>query len=79
MAPMDLLQDAMVTLVALGAMGLLFRRVLGFARPAPGAAPGCANCPSAATSCHPATAPAPIDGRPEPSEHPLVFVRPSQR
>ena len=73
LAPMDLLQDAVVTLVACAAMAVLFRRVLGFARPSAG--PGCANCPSAAKSCHtPEQTTAPSAS----SEHPLVFVRPSQ-
>ena len=36
LAPMDLLQDAVVTLVACAAMAVLFRRVLGFARPSAG-------------------------------------------
>ena len=73
MAPMDLLQDALVTLVALGAGVVLLRRVTGVGRPS--STPGCANCPSAAASCHvaaPAQAPA---SRPE---HPLVFIRPSR-
>ena len=77
---MDLLQDVVVTLVALAAVGILFRRLIGFARPgADGAAPACANCPSAAGACH---APAPSSAStPGPSpgvERPLVFVRPSR-
>ena len=82
MVPMDLLQDVVVTLVALAAVGILFRRLIGFARPGPdGAAPACANCPSAAGACHsPASAPM-STSTPVPSsgvERPLVFVRPSR-
>jgi len=80
MVPMNLLQDVVVTLVALAAMGILFRRLIGFARPAAdGAAPACGNCPSAAGTCH---TPAPLSAStPEASpggERPLVFVRPSR-
>jgi hypothetical protein len=75
---MDLLQDIVVTLVALTAVGILFRRLVGFARPAAdGAAPACANCPSAAATCH-TPAPSSASTR-EPSQgvdRPLVFVRP---
>ena len=81
---MDLLQDVVVTVVALAAVGILFRRLFGFARPAAdGAAPACANCPSAAGACHTPT-PNPVSAStpgPSPSqgvEHPLVFVRPSR-
>ena len=77
---MDLLQDVVVTVVALAAVGILCRRLFGFARPAAdGAAPACANCPSTAGACHtPAVSPLSAS-TPEPSqgvEHPLVFVRP---
>ena len=81
MMPMDLLQDAIVALVAVAAAVVLFRRLAGFARPAD-AAPGCANCPSAAGACHtPASAPLSA-ATPTPSsgvERPLVFVRSSRR
>ena len=70
---MDLLQDALVTLVTLVAVAILFRRVTGFARPS--STPGCANCPSAAGSCDVATPAPPTVARPE---HPLVFIRPSR-
>ena len=40
-----LLQDAIVTAMALGAVGLVFRRVFGVFRPAP-AAPACTSCAS---------------------------------
>ena len=70
MMPGDLLQDAFVTLVALAAVAILFRRLWGAARPA--ATPGCANCPSAAGSCHVDT---PADAPPARAEHPVVFIR----
>ncbi len=80
MVAMDLLQDVVVALVALAAAGILFRRLIGFARPAAdGAAPACANCPSAAGSCHTPSVAALSASTPEPSlgvERPLVFVRP---
>lgn len=73
MMPMPLLQDALVTLVALVAAVVLFRRVAGFARPSD-ATPGCDNCPSAAASCQESQ---PVQA-PAHSEHPLVFIRPSR-
>lgn len=76
LAPMDLLQDGLVTAIALGAMAILFRRVVGFARPPAGASPACANCPSAARACNTDTSPSAV---PQAAEHPLVFVRPSQQ
>ena len=72
---MDLLQDVTVALVAVAAASIVFRRLAGFARPA-GAGPGCANCPSGGGSCQTAPAAEPPAAR---GEHPLVFVRPSQR
>lgn len=79
---MDLLQDIVVTVVALAAMAILFLRLIGFARATPdGAAPACANCPSAAGACHTPAASPPSASTPEPSqgvERPLVFVRPSR-
>ena len=44
--PRCLVQDAVVTIVALWAGWIVFRRVAGFVRPK-GAKPGCANCPTA--------------------------------
>ena len=80
---MDLLQDVVVTVVALAAVVLLCRRLLGYARPsADGAAAACANCPSAARACHtPASAPLSPSTPAPPSgvERPLVFVRPSRQ
>ena len=73
---MNLLEDIVVTLVALAAIAILFRRLVGFARPAPdGAAPACANCPSAAGACHVAT-PEPLAAH---AEHRLVFIRQEDR
>ena len=71
MTAMNLVQDGLVTLVALGAGGLVFRRLLRFARPAKGGAPACANYPSGRGHCQPASAAAPA----APAERPLVFVR----
>ncbi len=59
---MTWLQDAVVTIVALWAGWIVFRRVAGFVRPK-GPAPGCANCPTAAV--RPAAA----------DEQPLVFIK----
>ncbi len=75
MTSMDLLQDVVVALIAVAAATIVFRRLAGFARPA-GAAPGCANCPSGGGSCQ--TAPS-SEAAAAGAEHPLVFVRPSQR
>ena len=78
---MDLLQDVVVTLVALTAVGILFRRLIGFARPATdGAVPACGNCPSAAKACHTPALSATSTLGPSPDvERPLVFVRPARR
>lgn len=43
---MELLQHAVVTLVALAAGAVVIRRVLGFAAP-PAKPAGCAGCPAA--------------------------------
>lgn len=75
MMSMDLLQEVIVALVAVAAAALVFRRLMGVARPAD-AAPGCANCPSGGGSCQTAPVAEPPAAR---AEHPLVFVRPSQR
>lgn len=72
---MTIAQDVVVTLVAAGALGIVARRVLGFARTSAGAAPKCAGCESSA--CAPAPASTASDaGRP--ATHPLVFVRAKQ-
>ena len=59
---MALLQDVVVTAVALWAGWIVFRRVAGFVRPK-GAKPGCASCPTAAAR------------RPSADEHPLAFLK----
>jgi hypothetical protein len=43
-----LLQDAIVTAMALGAVGLVFRRIFGVFSPPPSAPPctSCASCPA---------------------------------
>lgn len=72
MSPM-LIQDAIVALAALAAAWVVARRVIGFA--AAERTPKCANCASGA--CAPASPSAGSIGRP--AEHPLVFIRPTQR
>jgi hypothetical protein len=47
---MEILQHAVVTLVALAASGLVFRRVFGFVGRRAGGS-GCAACPSAKGAC----------------------------
>ena len=44
----DFIQHAIVTLAAIGAAWFVARRVFSFVKPAGGAAPKCASCPSAA-------------------------------
>ena len=68
-----LLQDVIVALTALAAAWVVARRVVGFATAE--RAPECSNCASAA--CAPASVSTGSVGRP--AEHPLVFVRPTQR
>ena len=68
-----LMQDLIVALAALAAVWVVARRVIGFA--AGERAPKCANCESGA--CAPVSPAAGSVGRP--AEHPLVFVRPTQR
>ena len=43
----DFIQHAIVTLAAIGAGWFVARRVFTFVKPAGGAAPKCASCPSA--------------------------------
>ena len=43
----EMLQHALVTVVAFGAVAVIIRRVAGTFAPSRGAAPKCANCPSA--------------------------------
>ncbi len=77
MITMDLVQHAIVTLVAMAAVAVLLRRLVGVARPGAGAAPACANCPSSAGSCQVGEPPAATTAAP--ATHPLVLVRPSRR
>jgi len=65
-----LLQDAAVTLIALGAGVVVLRRAFGFFRT--DRAPACANCPSSASAqpSRPATRLAAPGG---PTTHPAVF------
>lgn len=76
MIVVDDVQHVIVALAALVAAGILVRRLVGAARPAPGAAPACANCPSNATACHAAAPAPPQAASADRTEHPLVFVRP---
>jgi hypothetical protein len=60
-----LIQDAIVTAVALGAVGLVVRRVVGVVRP-PAENPACGSC----SSC-----PAPRTPRDDSRPVPIAFVR----
>ncbi|MCC6992488.1 MAG: hypothetical protein IT181_26020 [Acidobacteria bacterium] len=71
----ELVQHAVVTVVAMAAVAIVLRRLVGVARPAPGAPPACANCPSNASARPRATSTSTPQAR---TEHPLVFVRPPQ-
>lgn len=67
---MEIVQHAVVTLVALAASAVLCRRVFGFASPpAPGT--GCAGCPSAQDACGATTQP--TTGATV--QHPVVLMR----
>lgn len=69
---MEILQHAVVTLVALAASAALFRRVFGFVGPRAGRT-GCAGCPSAQGACGAttqATSGATV-------QHPAVLIRAS--
>ncbi len=70
---MELLQDAVVTLFALGAVVMLVRRFVSFAKPG-GAESVCASCPSSAIK--PRKQPSVAAAAPEPRTHPVTFVRP---
>lgn len=70
MTPMALLQDAAVTLVALGAAATLARRILAFVKPRRGGEVACSSCPSA-TPRRTERA-----GTPDtPQTHPVAFIR----
>ncbi len=71
-----LFQDALVTVMALAAVALLLRRLVGTVRPRSGA-PACAGCASGTAACTPrAKAAVPV-----PPPQPAVFlkVRPPMR
>ena len=68
---MTFTQDIVVTLIMFGALALVLRRVVGFAR-TKSSAPKCAACDSGA--CAPAVAPSsPIPD--QSGSKPLVFIR----
>ena len=70
----ELLQDAVVTMVALGALVILLRRVFTIVKPTGGT--GCASCPSAVK--RPTTNPEPtLTAEPRPLT--LFTSRPSSR
>lgn len=71
----ELVQDAIVTAVALGAVSLIFRRVVGFMKPKAAGESPCGSCgSSSAASCATRT-PTPAPGAPMP----LRLVRPDGR
>ena len=70
--PMELLQDAIVTLVAVGAAGVLVRRLVAFAKPRRSGEIACSSCPSSTSS----STRRPSTPAHAPETHPVVFVRP---
>ena len=66
---MEILQHAVVTMVALAAAAVVLRRLFGFLSPR-AEQPRCAGCPSTESSCAPS--PAPSGGG---AVHPAVLVR----
>jgi hypothetical protein len=70
----DILQHAVVSVVALAASGTLVRRVFGFALPN-ARRTGCAACPSGRNTCG---APTQATGG-APSQHAAVLIRPPAR
>ena len=62
----ELLQDILVTIVAIGATTVIVRRVAGVVR-TPGCAPKCSSCPSAARTPQP------------PQTVPLTVIRSANR
>lgn len=74
---MELLQDAIVTAAAVGAAGVVARRVLGFVSVKGRSAGACDKC---ATSSGASLA---TRGEAKPADdvivHPVVFIRPSRR
>jgi hypothetical protein len=65
----EAIQHVVVTLVALGAGGVLARRVFGFFAPPAQSAHGCASCASGTGACAPRAAAPPAAGQP------VVFIR----
>lgn len=70
---MTLAQDIIVTLAMCGALAIVLRRVIGFARAK--ATPKCAACESGA--CAPASTPpaSPVSPQEQTASRPLVFMR----
>jgi hypothetical protein len=68
----DTVQQAIVAIFALGAAGLVVRRVWSAVRPPAGQSP-CPSCDSGSTACADKAAAA---SSTEPEIKPLVFVRP---
>lgn len=80
----DLLQHAVVTLVAVAAAWIVLQRVFGVFGPARAAGgPGCASCPSSRGACGPAAAkPAAAHTSAQPpgdAPLPLTLHRPTRR
>jgi hypothetical protein len=74
MMPLDLLQDGIVTLVAVGAGGVILRRVFGFMRPATKSA--CGSCAAGKSSCATdAATPTTTRAPGTPATHPMVLIR----
>lgn len=69
----DMLQHGVVTLVALGALAVIARRVLGFVQ-VRDTRSGCPNCPSSKGACAPRVTP-----DTQPTTHPAVLVRSTPR
>ena len=65
----ETIQHVVVTLVALGAGGVLARRVFGFLAPPAQSSHGCASCSSGTGACAPRAATPPAAG------HPVAFIR----
>lgn len=81
---MTFAQDIIVTMAMCGALGLVLRRVVGFARARTGA-PKCASCASGACAPVPvlpaSSVPAstlPLANPDQPVSRPLVFIRSSR-
>jgi hypothetical protein len=64
-----LLQDVIVTIAALGAAGVVVRRLFEFVQPAAKSAPGCPNCASSPSCGHT------VSRQPAVEAKPLKLVR----